>query len=170
MEFRKLTLDDAESFRELRMEMCRLHPEAFAQTPAEVAEMTADECSQWWALRESFPQQFVLAAFEGERLVAAAAFKREQMAKESHRAFIWSVYVRPEARGKGLSKRLLQQIIEEARKMEGLEILSLTVSIPQTAARTLYTSLGFVTTGLVLHGYKLPDGSYVDHEEMMLWL
>jgi ribosomal protein S18 acetylase RimI-like enzyme len=64
----------------------------------------------------------------------------------------------------------MQTLIDEARKMDGLEMLTLVVSLTQTEARTLYTSLGFFTTGIILHGYKLPDGSYIDHEEMMLWL
>jgi GNAT superfamily N-acetyltransferase len=170
MNIRKLTAADAAAFREIRAEMCRLHPEAFAQTPEEVLQMPEDQCREWWAPSDVFPEKFVLAAFERERILATAAFRREEMLKERHRAFIWSVYVRSEARGKGLSKLLMQQIIDEARKMSGLEMLTLSVALPQTSARTLYTSLGFFTTGLVLHGYKLPDGSYVDHEEMMMWL
>jgi len=170
MNIRKLTADDAAAFREIRVEMCRLHPEAFAQTPEEVAEMSEDQCREWWAPSEVFPEKFVLAAFEGERIVGTAAFRREEMLKERHRAFIWSVYVRSNARGQGISKLLMQQIIDEARRMEGLEILSLVVALTQTSARTLYTALGFFTTGLILHGYKLPDGRYIDHEEMMLWL
>jgi GNAT superfamily N-acetyltransferase len=170
MEIRKLTSENAEAFREVRVEMCRLHPEAFGQTPEEVTEMSDERCRIWWAISDVFPEKFVLAAFEGERIVGTAAFRREELLKERHRAFIWSVYVRPEARGKGISKLLMQQIIDEARGLEGLEMLVLTVSLPQTGARTLYTELGFFTTGLVLHGYKMPDGSYVDQEEMTLWL
>lgn len=170
MDFRKLTSDDAAAFREIRVEMCRLHPEAFAQTPEEVSKMSKEQCREWWAPSDVFPEKFVLAAFEGKRIIGTAAFHREEMLKERHRAFVWSVYVRPDARGKRISKLLMQKIIDEAREMEGLEILSLTVSLPQTSARTLYTSLGFFTTGLILHGYKLPDGSYIDHEEMILWL
>jgi hypothetical protein len=64
----------------------------------------------------------------------------------------------------------MQQLIDEARRIDGLEVLALTVAVTQTSARTLYTSLGFFTTGLTLHGYKLPDGRYIDEEEMMLWL
>jgi GNAT superfamily N-acetyltransferase len=170
MAIRKLTTSDAAAFREIRGEMCRLHPEAFSQTPEEVAEMPEDRCREWWAPSAVFPEKFVLAAFEGERIIGTAAFRREELQKERHRAFVWSVYVRPEARGKGISKLLMLQIIDEARHMEGLEILSLTVSLPQTSARTLYASLGFIATGMILHGYKLPDGSYIDHEEMMMWL
>ena len=118
----------------------------------------------------SFRRSSCWPRLRGSELSARRRFSREEMLKERHRAFVWSVYVRPEARGKGISKLLMQQIIDEARQMEGLEILSLTVSLPQTSARTLYTSLGFFTTGLILHGYKLPDGRYIDHEEMMMWL
>jgi ribosomal protein S18 acetylase RimI-like enzyme len=112
----------------------------------------------------------VLAAFEGERLIGTVAFRREDSLKERHRGYIWSVYVRPEGRGKKVSRELMQRVIDESRTMEGLELLTLTVAVTQTSARTLYTSLGFYTTGLIIHGYKLPDGRYIDHEEMMLWL
>ncbi|MCX6832224.1 MAG: GNAT family N-acetyltransferase [candidate division Zixibacteria bacterium] len=170
MNIRKLTADDAAAFREIRVEMCERHPEAFGQTSEEVTAMPDDKCLEWWTPSDVFPEKFVLAAFEGDRIVGTAAFKREDSAKERHRGWIWSVYVRPEARGRRLSKQLMQQLIDEARKMEGLEILSLVVALTQTSARTLYTALGFFTTGLILHGYKLPDGRYIDHEEMMLWL
>jgi GNAT superfamily N-acetyltransferase len=170
MEIRKLTAADADAFREIRIEMCREHPEAFAQTPEEVAAMPDQQCREWWAPSDVFPQKFVLAAFEGKRMLGTAAFRRDEMIKERHRGFVWSVYVRPEARGKGISKLLMQRIIAEAKTIAGLEALILGVALTQTSARTLYTSLGFFTTGLVLHGYKLPDGRYIDHEEMMLWL
>ena len=150
--------------------MCGKHPEAFGQTPEEVAVMPEDKCLEWWAPSDLFPEKFVLAAIEGDRIVGTVAFKREDSTKERHRGWIWSVYVRPEARGQGLSKLLMQQLIDKARGMDGLEMLTLVVALTQTSARTLYTSLGFFTTGLILHGYKLPDGRYIDDEEMMLWL
>lgn len=170
MLIRKLTVDDALAFRELRIEMCTAHPEAFGQTPDEVADMPEDKFVDWMSPSESYPEKFVLAAFEGERLLGTVAFRREDSIKERHRGWIWSVYVRPEGRGKGISKQLMQAMIEESRTMPGLEMLTLVVALPQTSARTLYTSLGFFTSGLILHGYKLPDGRYIDHEEMMLWL
>ncbi len=42
MHIRKLTESDARAFREIRIEMCGRHPEAFGQTPEEVAEMPDD--------------------------------------------------------------------------------------------------------------------------------
>ncbi len=170
MQIRKLTVADAAAFRELRIEMCGRHPEAFGQTPEEVAEMAEDKFVEWMTPSDIFPERFVLAALDADRVVGSVAFRREDTNKERHRGWIWSVYTRPEARGRGVSRQLMTQLIDEARKMEGMEILTLVVALPQTAARTLYTSLGFFTTGLIMHEYKLPNGRYVDHEEMMLWL
>ncbi len=170
MLIRKLTPADTAAFRQLRVEMCGDHPEAFGQTPEEVLAMPDEKFLDWMRASDTYPEKFVLAALEGERIIGTVAFRREDAFKERHRGWIWAVYVRPEGRGKGISKTLMQRVIEEARTMDGLELLSLTVAIPQTSARTLYTSLGFFTTGLMHHGYKLADGRYIDHEEMMLWL
>lgn len=111
-----------------------------------------------------------MGCFEGDRLIGTVGFIRDSFRKESHRGWIWTVYVRPEGRGKKIAKQLMEFVIDDAYKMDGLEILTLTVAATQTSARTLYTSLGFYTTGLNLHGYKLPDGRYIDLEEMLLWL
>jgi ribosomal protein S18 acetylase RimI-like enzyme len=170
MHIRKLTIDDAHAFRELRIEMCDCHPEAFHQTPEEVADMPDDKLVEWMSPSDVFPEKFILACFDGDRMIGTAAFRRQDSFKECHRGWIWSVYVRPEGRGKGISRQLMQQLIDEVRRIDGLEMLTLTVSVTQTSARTLYTSLGFFTTGLILHGYKLPDGRYIDEEEMTLWL
>ncbi len=170
MPIRKLTLADAPAFREIRAEMCRLHPEAFGQTPEEVAAMTEDKFIDWASPDNHFPEKFVLAYFEENKIIGTVAFRRDDSYKERHRGWIWSVYTRPEGRGKGISRKLMERLIDETGKMDGLEMLTLTVSLTQTGARTLYTSLGFFTTGLNLHGYKLPDGRYIDHEEMTLWL
>ncbi len=170
MHIRKLTESDARAFREIRIEMCGSHPEAFGQTPEEVAEMPDDKFIEWMSASDVFPERFVLACFEGERIIGTVAFRRDDLHKERHRGWIWSVYVRPEGRGKGISKQLMQQVIDETSNMDGLELLALTVAVTQTGARTLYTSLGFFTNGLILHEYKLADGRYIDCEEMMLWL
>ncbi len=170
MDLRKLTNEDSTAFRKLRVEMCRDHPEAFGQTPEEVAEMPEDKFLEWMEPSSVFPEKYVLGYFDNGVLLATVAFKREDAFKERHRGWIWSVYAKPEARGQGIARQLMAEIIENARHMDGLELLILTVAVTQTGARTLYTSLGFYTTGLILQGYKLTDGTYVDHEEMMLRL
>jgi ribosomal protein S18 acetylase RimI-like enzyme len=115
---------------------------------------------------DNFPQKFVLSYFEGDKIIGTAAFLREDSAKERHRGWIWSVYVRPEGRGRKIGRQLMERLIDEARRTDGLEILTLIVSINQTEARTLYTSLGFFTAGFGLRAYKLPDSRHIGDEEM----
>jgi ribosomal protein S18 acetylase RimI-like enzyme len=170
MHIRKLTDADVRAFREIRIEMCGAHPEAFGQTPEEAAETPDDKFIEWMSPSDVFPEKFVLACFEEDRIIGTAAFRRSESRKGRHRGWIWSVYVRPEGRGKGIGRQLMQRLIDETSRMDGLELLALTVALTQTGARTLYASLGFFTNGLILHEYKLPDGRYVDCEEMMLWL
>ena len=170
LHIRKLTDSDAGAYREIRMEMCASHPEAFGQTPEEVAEMPDDKFVEFMSASDVFPERFILACFAGNRIIGTVAFRRFNLRKESHRGWIWSVYVRPEGRGKGISRQLMQQVIDEAGCMNGLELLTLTVTVTQTSARAVYGSLGFVTTGLSPQYFRLADGRYVDCEEMMLRL
>lgn len=170
MLIRKLTASDGETFRDFRIEMCRESPEAFSDTPEEVAAFSDEKVKSTTTPSAVYPEKFILAAFEGERLLATVAFHREENFKARHRGWIWGVYVRPEARGRGISRQLMKQVIEETSRIDGLEILGLVVSSTQTGARTLYASLGFITTGLFLDAYKFDEGHYVDHEIMMLRL
>lgn len=170
MTIRKLTQDDAAAFRALRIDMCDRHPEAFGQTPEEVREMTDEKFLDWYAPNESFPEKFVAGMFDGTTLIGTVGFRREDSFKEHHCGFIWTVYLRSEFRGKGLSKQLMQWVIERCREMEGLEMLVLTVAATQTNARALYRTLGFVQIGTMPQGYRLPDGRYIDNEEMILRL
>lgn len=132
--------------------------------------MPDEKLLEWLNPSDAFPEKFVLAAFDGDRMVGAAGFRRDDSIKERHRAWIWTVYVRPGARGQGISKQLMQRIIEEARTMRGLVLLSLQVAVTQTAARSLYVSLGFEVTGRIPRLYRLSDGRYIDQDEMMMLL
>lgn len=175
MHLRRLTPDDAPAFREIRAEMCTRHPEAFGDTPEEIAATPDDTILLWVTPVDTCPQNFILGAFDEdtsgrERLLGTVAFRREGGFKERHICLIWAVYLREEGRGRGLARKMMEMVIEECRRIDGLEKLVLSVALPQTAARTLYTSLGFYTTGFNREGYKLADGRYVDHEEMVLCL
>jgi putative acetyltransferase len=72
--------------------------------------------------------------------VAMGAFKRIN----AHHAEIKSMHVLLEARGRGLSRRMLDHLVEEAR-MAGFTRLSLETGVQPTfiAARALYAKAGF---------------------------
>ncbi|KXK57730.1 MAG: Mycothiol acetyltransferase [Chlorobi bacterium OLB7] len=79
------------------------------------------------------------------------------------------MYVAPEARGNGYGRRLLEFVIQRAGTMPGLEQILLWVVPTNTAAHTLYQSLGFVTFGIERHAMKTEDG-YADEAFMALFL
>ncbi|MFZ1684579.1 MAG: GNAT family N-acetyltransferase [Candidatus Zixiibacteriota bacterium] len=169
MEIRKLRATEVELFREIRMESTRLHPEAFCDCPEEMLGYSEQKMHDFADPSDSFPQKFILGAFENDRLLGVVGFFREESIKERHRGYVWSVYTRPEARGKGVSRALMEALIAEARKIEGLEFLALDVSTTQQPARNLYLSLGFFVTGKNPCIYKMGE-TYVDNESMLLKL
>ena len=57
-------------------------------------------------------------------------------------AHVTDLYVRPRARGKGVARRLLGEVVDRAAQ-HGLEHLSLDVSLHNTGARAVYERLGF---------------------------
>ena len=70
-------------------------------------------------------------------------------------ADVTNVAVLPEYRRRGIARRLVEALIEEARG-RGITRLHLEVRESNTAARTLYESLGFVTDGRRKGYYRQP--------------
>jgi ribosomal protein S18 acetylase RimI-like enzyme len=54
------------------------------------------------------------------------------------------MYVSPESRGRGIGKALLEEAIEQARALPGVEDLILAVTVGNERARSLYLTVGFI--------------------------
>jgi ribosomal protein S18 acetylase RimI-like enzyme len=114
----------------------------------------------------------VIGSFENSRLTGTAGFFRRRHNKERHKGHIWGVYVRPESRGKGMARALMQEVIRRARQMEGLEQVTLVASA-HLPARKLYEALGFESYGVERRSLKIGaqiGAEYVDDVLMVLWL
>jgi ribosomal protein S18 acetylase RimI-like enzyme len=97
----------------------------------------------------------VLGAFHAGRLVGIAVFVVQQSAKMAHKGSLFGMYVRPEARGAGVGRRLVEAVIDTARRQ--VEVVQLTVVADNDAARRLYSGLGFVAYGLEKKALKQGD-------------
>ncbi len=109
----------------------------------------------------------IFALVEDGRALATVGLWHSDRAAVRHRGEVVSVYVRPEARGRGAGDRLMQTVIDEAR---GTVVqLELGVGTRNAPARALYARHGFVEVGrmprALCHG-----GRYVDEITMMLRL
>ena len=89
----------------------------------------------------SRPSGDLLIGLDGERIVGCVAIRKlDDGVCEMKRLF-----VRPEARGKGLGRRLAQEIIKVAREL-GYSIMRLDTLDKLLEAKRLYENLGFRKT------------------------
>ena len=154
---RALTPDDATLYRALRLEALRAHPEAFGAS----FEEEAAQNDSFFAAR--LTASTVFGGFDSSGLAGTAGFRPETSAKQAHKALFWGMYVRPAARGSGLSRRLVEAVLAHARGR--VELIQLKVVATNTPARHLYESLGFEVYGIEARSLKV-DGRY--HDEVLM--
>lgn len=160
---RTLGKADTIDFWHLRLSALRDAPELFGSTVEENQHRSlADVAGR--ELREE-PGHFVVGAFTPE-LVGVAGLTRDPRKKRRHRANLWGMYVSPAARGLGVGRALVGEIIARARA-EGVEQIILTVMAHNAPAIGLYRAFGFESYGHAPRAMIL-DGRAFDEELMRL--
>jgi RimJ/RimL family protein N-acetyltransferase len=161
VKIRLLTPADAAVYRPVRLEALAAHPEAFSSTFAREQDMPL----AWF--EERLTTSDVFGAFIAEELVGVAGFRRQDGAKTEHKALLWGMYVRPNARKFAAARRLVDAVVAHAA--ERVEQLQLAVVSENAAAIRLYTAAGFVEYGREVKALK-QDGRYLDEILMALFL
>ncbi|WP_298245287.1 GNAT family N-acetyltransferase [uncultured Bradyrhizobium sp.] len=156
---RLLTPADAALYRTIRLEALATHPEAFTSTFEREQAMPL----AWF--EERLATSDVFGAFGADALVGTAGFRREDGAKTAHRAVLWGMYVRPDARKSGIGRRLVDAVAAHAASR--VEQLHLVVVSENRPALRLYTAAGFVEYGRGMKALK-QHGRY--HDEVMMAL
>lgn len=166
MEIRTLTPDDADAFQRLRLRGLLECPTAFASSYAEEQGETVADVAKRLSVEGDGA---VLGAFQGRALVGILGVQREGMIKLSHKAFIWGMYVAPEARRNGISTLLLQRALlfaaEDLRAMQ----VNLGVNTKNNAALAVYRRFGFKVYGHE-QGFLRVDGELHDEYHMVCQL
>jgi len=157
IELRRLSPEDAALFREIRLEGLKRDPDAFSST----LEVESDQPLAFFA--ERLGRSTVFGAFRGPGLLGVAGFLVQPGPKHAHKGLLWGMYVRPEARGAGIARKLVEAVIEHARTR--VELLQLSVVSENEAALRLYTRLGFAQYGVDRYGAKY-RGKY--HDDVLM--
>jgi RimJ/RimL family protein N-acetyltransferase len=150
---RRLKADDVASYREIRLEGLKNHPEAFSAS----WEDEAGRPASWWMERLQTNAVFG-ASIDHSSLLGVAGLRLHDWAKLRHKAILWGVYIRPQARRTGLAASLVRQIVEQARPL--VEEIGVTVVASNTVACRLYSAAGFKPYGLERRALKIGHEYY----------
>ncbi len=156
---RRLGPEDAAAFAELRLEGLGRHPDAFGSDT---------ETESAWPL-ERFADRLTTGTVFGDeeegRLLGVAGFFALDGRKRCQRGVLWGMYVRDDARGRGVGARLVEAVLAHAR--EHVEQVHLDVSVDNAAALSLCERCGFRSYGIEPRTLKIGD-RYIDTHKMVL--
>ncbi len=112
---------------------------------------------------------FTLGAYIGESLAGVVSFMREGGDREKlrHKGLLFRMYVAKNARGRGVAKMLIQDVIARVKGLDDIEQINLTVIANNEHAKTLYEKIGFVSFGSEYNAIKW-NGKYFTEELMVL--
>ena len=152
---RRLTEDDAEIFRKIRLEALERHPETFQATYESAAELPLD------AYVQRLRQYALFGGFIGDELCGFVGFYPLRNPKISHKGIMWGMYVTEDARGTGLAEAMTEAVVEYGR--DKVEQILLSVIEENARARRFYEKMGFEAYGLERRALKI-DERYYDEE------
>ena len=158
---RKLTPDDVEAFRSIRLEGLKEFPEAFGSTFEK--EIVEPICY----FVERLENNDLFGVFNGEALVGVTGFHAMTGPKNQHKGFIWGMYVQRVFQGSGAASLLFEELVTHAR--DRVELLQLTVGATNPRALRFYQKMGFSIYGVEQRALK-QNGVYVDELWMVRFL
>lgn len=129
------------------------------------SDFATESASPIEAFAKTLENLYVAGAFDRDRLVAIAGFRQLDREKTRHRGDIWGVYVSPDARGRGIGRRVLEHVLDHARARVMQVHLSVTTS--NAPAVALYENLGFERYGTEPRALRV-EGRYLDEYLMVL--
>ena len=149
--------DDWQLWRDARLEGLRLHPEAFGSSFEEEKDLSED----YW--RQGLRQVTALAFRENKSIAGIAVLAQEAAIKRRHRANLFSMYVRPDARGRGIGDALVKAVVDQARG----RVLQIhcSVIVSNDRARQLYERHGFLVYGTELRALRVGE---LFHDEYLM--
>ncbi|MEK6894377.1 MAG: GNAT family N-acetyltransferase [Nanoarchaeota archaeon] len=162
---KKANLTDWKQYKEIRLDALRTNPESFGSSYEEEVKIPI---SKW---KENFKNKnrVRLIALENKKAIGILVVVFETAINLAHIANIYSVYVKPEYRGKGVSTKLMNHALEIIKSKKIINKVKLSVVTKQLSAIYLYEKFGFRKVGELRKELKV-KGNYYDEYIMELIL
>jgi ribosomal protein S18 acetylase RimI-like enzyme len=159
---RQLEPDDVEAFRAIRLEALQDSPEAFGGDFAHESRQPIE------SFLEQITRSAVFGAFADGVLRGVVGLFWDTAAKRRHQGHLYTVYIRPEARGTGVGLPLIEAALEHAQSRGLLQVL-LGVAVHNAPAIALYRKAGFEIYGTEPRSLHV-NGRYIDEHMMVRFL
>lgn len=168
-----LSAEDAVTYQQLRLKSYQNDPFAFSESYEDEKTRPLSDFEKEVSVIGNPPEWFVLGAFlDDKELAGFVKFRRDVRSKARHKSMIHAMYVDPDYRSFGVGKRLIEELLQQVRELQGLEQIHLWVlhSSKSTSASGFYSRCGFESQGTrVIKDLKVDD-TYVDAEYMVMYL
>lgn len=159
VEVQQLNTDEVERLRQIRLAALNDAPYAFGTTFSDAAHWPE---ASWIEQLQTLPT--FVAVLDG---VDCGIVRSSPHPEEEHVTELISMWVAPEARGKGVGEALIETVIHWSRA-KGYKWLSLDVSEDNCFAIALYERYGFRATGVT--NCFPPPREHIKEDEMALAL
>lgn len=151
-------------YRRLRLEALREEPQAFGSAYNEHIDLPITEWQKWLLNYIEGNDNWMIFATSDSKLVGmVGAYLIEGDCKDKS-AQIIAMYVTEEMRGRGISKLLMQNLLQKLANEALIKEVVLEVNVEQAAAVSLYKSMGFNT----IKNSKIILGDGKEHEIYMM--
>ena len=160
---RRLSQDDAEQYVLLRREALEQAPLSFTASPEDDVAGSLDFVREALASKE----QALFGAFDAA-LVGIVGAYRDRNRKAAHKCHVWGMYVSPAARGQGIGRRLLEEVLAFARSSPGVTHVHLSASECAEEALGLYRSMNFNTWAIEPAALRVGDNVVAEHHMVRL--
>jgi ribosomal protein S18 acetylase RimI-like enzyme len=162
MIIRSIRADEGAALRELRLEAVTKCPIAFTDNPAETMAMDWEKRARDCAAGAT--EAMFVAEVDGQLVGMTGAYRHPQ-AKTQHGCGIWTVYVKPEFRGRRIAEKLVLAAVDWAQKLDGVTIVRLMVTVGNDSAVACYRRCGFQISGTELAATRV-DG--IENDEYLM--
>ncbi|WP_291127484.1 GNAT family N-acetyltransferase [Flavobacterium sp. UBA7682] len=163
MNIRFLEENDAVIYRQLRLSSLQESPFAFSDSYEDQVKNSIIDFELEIKKTGNPLESFTLGTFSNQdQLIGFVKFKRDHRSKARHRASLFSLYVQPNHRGKGIAKKLISSLLSTIGPITEIEQLQLSTIISKDSLIDFYKSFGFEILGDVIKNDLIIDNQYVD--------